>query len=276
METLRDKTLFITGASRGIGKAIALRAARDGARIVIAAKTETPHERLPGTIHSAAEEIEAAGGQAFALAVDIRFEDRVTAAVAQAVDHFGGIDILVNNASAIQLTNTPETSMKRFDLMHQVNTRGTFLCSQVCLPHLRRAVNPHILMISPPLNMETRWFAPHVAYTMAKYGMSMCVLGMAEEFRPFGIAVNALWPRTAIATAAVRNLLGGDDSVAHSRKPEIMADAAYAILRRDSHSVTGRFHIDEEVLREEGISDLRSYQVQPELAAEDLLPDFFL
>ena len=276
METLRDKTLFITGASRGIGKAIALRAARDGARIVIAAKTETPHERLPGTIHSAAEEIQTAGGQALPLAVDIRFEDRVAAAVAQAVDHFGGIDILVNNASAIQLTNTPETSMKRFDLMHQVNTRGTFLCSQACLPHLRRAANPHILMISPPLNMEPRWFAPHVAYTMAKYGMSMCVLGMAEEFRPLGIAVNALWPRTAIATAAVRNLLGGDDSIAHSRKPEIMADAAYAILRRDSRSATGRFHIDEDVLREEGLADLRAYQVQPEMAADDLLPDFFL
>ena len=276
METLRDKTLFITGASRGIGKAIALRAARDGARIVIAAKTETPHERLPGTIHSAAEEIQTAGGQALPLAVDIRFEDRVAAAVAQAVDHFGGIDILVNNASAIQLTNTPETSMKRFDLMHQVNTRGTFLCSQACLPHLRRAANPHILMISPPLNMEPRWFGPHVAYTMAKYGMSMCVLGMAEEFRPLGIAVNALWPRTAIATAAVRNLLGGDDSIAHSRKPEIMADAAYAILRRDSRSATGRFHIDEDVLREEGLADLRAYQVQPEMAADDLLPDFFL
>jgi len=276
METLRDKTLFITGASRGIGKAIALRAARDGARIVIAAKTEIPHDRLPGTIYTAAEEIEAAGGQALPLAVDIRYEDRVSAAVAQAVDQFGGIDILVNNASAIQLTNTPDTSMKRFDLMHQVNTRGTFLCSQACLPHLRRASNPHILMISPPLNMQSRWFAPHVAYTMAKYGMSMCVLGMAEEFRPSGIAVNALWPRTAIATAAVRNLLGGDDSIAHSRKPDIMADAAYAILRRDSRSATGGFHIDEDVLREEGISDLRVYQVQPEMGADDLLPDFFL
>jgi citronellol/citronellal dehydrogenase len=276
MQALRDKTLFITGASRGIGKAIALRAARDGARIVIAAKTETPHERLPGTIHTAAKEIEAAGGQALALAVDIRFEDRVTEAVTQAVDHFGGIDILVNNASAIQLTNTPETSMKRFDLMHQVNARGTFLCTQACLPHLRRGANPHVLMIAPPLNMEARWFAPHVAYTMAKYGMSMCVLGMAEEFRSLGIAVNALWPRTAIATAAVRNLLGGEDSIAHCRKPSIMADAACAILRRDSRSVTGRFHIDEDVLREESISDLRSYQVQPELAAEDLLPDFFL
>jgi len=276
MGTLKDKTLFITGASRGIGKAVALRAARDGARIVIAAKTETPHERLPGTIYTAAAEIEAAGGRALPLAVDIRFEDRVMTAVAQAVDHFGGIDILVNNASAIQLTNTSDTSMKRFDLMHQVNTRGTFLCSQACLPHLRRAPNPHILMISPPLNMESRWFAPHVAYTMAKYGMSMCVLGMAEEFRPFGIAVNALWPRTAIATAAVRNLLGGDDSIAHSRKPNIMADAAYAILRRDSRSATGAFHIDEDVLREEGLSDLRAYQVQPEIAADDLLPDFFL
>jgi len=276
METLSDKTLFITGASRGIGKAIALRAARDGARIVIAAKTETPHERLPGTIHTAAEEIEAAGGQALALAVDIRFEDRVAAAVAQAADHFGGSEILVNNASAIQLTNTPETAMKRFDLMHQVNTRGTFLCSQACLPYLQQAANPHILMISPPLNMESRWFAPHVAYTMAKYGMSMCVLGMAEEFRPLGIAVNALWPRTAIATAAVRNLLGGDDSIAHCREPAIMADAAYAILRRDSRSVTGHFYIDEDVLKEEGVTNLRVYQVEPELTADDLLPDFFL
>jgi len=276
METLKDKTLFITGASRGIGKAIALRAARDGARIVIAAKTEAPHDRLPGTIYTAAEEIEVAGGQALPLAVDIRFEDLVAAAVAQAADRFGGIDILVNNASAIQLTNTPETTMKRFDLMHQVNTRGTFLCSQACLPHLRRAANPHILMISPPLNMESRWFAPHVAYTMAKYGMSMCVLGMAEEFRPLGIAVNALWPRTAIATAAVRNLLGGGESIAHSRKPEIMADAAYAVLRRDSRTATGRFCIDEDVLRENGVTDLRPYQVQPDLAVEDLLPDFFL
>jgi citronellol/citronellal dehydrogenase len=276
METLKDKTLFITGASRGIGKAIALRAARDGARIVIVAKTEVPHDRLPGTIHTAAEEIASAGGQALPLAVDIRFEDRVTAAVARAVERFGGIDILVNNASAIQLTNTPDTAMKRYDLMHQINTRGTFVCSQACLPFLRKAANPHILMISPPLNMESRWFAPHVAYTMAKYGMSMCVLGMAEEFRPHGIAVNALWPRTAIATSAVRNLLGGSETIEHCRKPDIMADAAYAILRRDSRANTGRFYIDEDVLREEGVTDLRPYQVRPDLKPEDLLSDFFL
>jgi citronellol/citronellal dehydrogenase len=276
METLKDKTLFITGASRGIGKAIALRAARDGARIVIAAKTEVPHDRLPGTIHTAAEEIAAAGGQALPLAVDIRFEDQVQAAVAQAADRFGGIDILVNNASAIQLTNTPDTSMKRFDLMHQVNARGTFMCSQACLPFLQQASNPHILMVSPPLNMEARWFAPHVAYTMAKFGMSMCVLGMAEEFRPLGIAVNALWPRTAIATAAVRNLLGGDAAIDHCRRPDIMADAAHALLRRDSRTCSGRFYIDEILLREEGVTDFRPYQVRPDLAPEDLLPDFFL
>lgn len=276
MESLKDKTLFITGASRGIGKAIALRAARDGARIVVAAKTEVPHERLPGTIYTAAEEIEAAGGRALPVALDIRFEDRVAEAAARAADHFGGIDILVNNASAIQLTATPETPPKRFDLMHQINTRGTFICCQACLPFLRQAANPHVLMISPPLNMEARWFAPHVAYTMAKYGMSMCVLGMADEFRPEGIAVNALWPRTAIATSAVRNLLGGEESIRHSRKPAIMADAAHAILRRPGRECTGRFFIDDEVLKEEGVTDLRPYQVSPELAPEDLIPDFFL
>lgn len=276
MGTLKDKTLFITGASRGIGKAIALRAARDGARIVIVAKTDVPHDRLPGTIYTAAEEIEAAGGQALPLAVDIRFEDRVAAAVAQAVNHFGGIDILVNNASAIQLTSTADTTMKRFDLMHQINTRGTFVCSQACLPHLQKAANPHILMLSPPLNMEPRWFSPHVAYTMAKYGMSMCVLGMAEEFRSDGIAVNALWPRTAIATAAVRNILGGDQSIAHSRLPAIMADAAYTILCRPSRACSGNFFIDDVVLGEEGITDLRHYQVDPQMDVNDLLPDFFL
>ena len=276
METLKNKTLFITGASRGIGKAIALRAARDGARVVVASKTEVPHDRLPGTIDTAAEEIEAAGGEALPLALDIRFEDRVAEAVARAVARFGGIDILVNNASAIQLTATADTPPKRFDLMHQVNARGTFICSQACLPFLRQAANPHILMISPPLNMAPRWFAPHVAYTMAKYGMSMCVLGMAEEFRPAGIGVNALWPRTAIATSAVRNLLGGEASIEHCRQPDIMADAAYAVLRRPSRHCTGHFFIDEEVLREEGITDLRPYQVRPELAPEDLIPDFFL
>ena len=276
MHPLKDKTLFITGASRGIGKAIALRAARDGARIVIVAKTEAPHDRLPGTIYTAAEEIEAAGGQALPLAVDIRFEDRVAAAVEKAAAHFGGIDILVNNASAIQLTPTADTAMKRFDLMHQVNARGTFVCSQACLPFLEKAANPHILMLSPPLNMAPRWFAPHVAYTMAKYGMSMCVLGMAEEFRPAGIAVNALWPRTAIATSAVKNLLGGEAAMAHSRLPAIMADAAHAILRRPSRSCTGNFFIDDAVLQEEGITDLRPYQVDPQKDAADLLPDFFL
>lgn len=276
MGTLKDKTLLITGASRGIGKAIALRAAKDGARIVIVAKTEVPHDRLPGTIYSAAEEIEAAGGQALPLAVDIRYEDRVAAAVAQAVERFGGIDILVNNASAIQLTPTADTTMKRFDLMHQINTRGTFVCSQACLPYLQQAANPHILMLSPPLNMTPRWFAPHVAYTMAKYGMSMCVLGMAEEFRPFGIAVNALWPRTAIATAAVKNILGGDQSIAHSRLPAIVADAAYAILCRSGRACSGNFFIDDAVLREEGITDLRHYQVDPQKDVNDLLPDFFL
>ena len=276
MKTLKNKTLFITGASRGIGKAIALRAAQDGARIVIIAKTIKPHDRLPGTIYTAAEEIRAVGGEALPLAVDIRFEDQVEEAVAQAVSQFGGIDILVNNASAIQLTNTAETTIKRFDLMHQINTRGTFLCSQACLPHLRKAENPHILMLSPPLNMEARWFAPHVGYTMAKYGMSMCVLGMAEEFRPEGIAVNALWPKTAIATAAVRNLLGGDASISHSRRPSIVADAAHAILCRSSRTCTGNFFIDDAVLNEEGIKDLRAYQVDPELDVKDLLPDFFL
>ncbi len=273
---LAHKTLFITGSSRGIGKAIALRAARDGAKIVVVAKTSEPHPKLPGTIFTAAAEIEQAGGQALPLAVDIRDEAAVQAAVDKAVGHFGGIDILVNNASAINLSGTLETPLKRFDLMHQINTRGTFVCVQACLPHLQKSANPHVLMLSPPLNMEARWFGPHVAYTMAKYGMSMCVLGMAAEFREAGIAFNALWPRTAIATAAVRNLLGGDQAGRHSRKPEIVADAAYAILCRDSRSCSGQFFIDEEVLRAEGVSDLQHYQVAPEMAPGDLLPDFFL
>ena len=273
---LTHKTLLITGSSRGIGKAIGLRAARDGANVVIVAKTREPHPKPPGTIFTAAKEIEQAGGQALPLAVDIRDADAVQAAVDQAAVRFGGIDILVNNASAISLSGTLETPMKRFDLMHQINTRGTFVCVQACLPHLRKAENPHVLMLSPPLNMEARWFGPHVAYTMAKYGMSMCVLGMAEEFRAAGIAFNALWPRTAIATAAVRNLLGGGESVARSRKPEIVADAAYAILGRESRSCTGQFFIDDDVLREEGLTDLRGYEVDPDLAPEKLLPDFFL
>ncbi|HEY8555655.1 MAG TPA: NAD(P)-dependent oxidoreductase [Burkholderiales bacterium] len=273
MASLCGKTLFITGASRGIGLAIALRAARDGANIAIAAKTTEPHPKLPGTIYTAAKQIEAAGGRALPLAVDIRFEDQIAAAVERTVATFGGIDILVNNASAIYLAGTVDTPMKRFDLMHQINTRGTFACSQACIPHLKRAGNPHILNISPPLNMDARWFAPHLAYTMAKYGMSMCVLGMSEELRPHGIAVNALWPRTAIDTAAVRNLLGGEATVRGSRKPEIVADAAYAILTKDSRRCTGNFFIDEEVLRAEGVADFEQYACVP---GTPLVQDFFL
>src|ERR1700679_3894148 len=238
--TLRGKTLFITGASRGIGKAIGLRAARDGANVVIAAKTQEPHPKLPGTIHSAAREIEHAGGNALACVCDIRDEAQIAAAVKMAVERFGGIDVLVNNASAISLTGTVATPMKRFDLMHQVNTRGTFAGSQACIPHLMKAENPHILNLSPPLNMHAKWFSPHVAYTMAKFGMSMCVLGMAEELKPHRIAVNALWPQTVIATAAVQNLLGGDDVMKGSRSPDIVADAAHVILTPPSHEHTGR------------------------------------
>ncbi len=273
MADLKGKTLFITGASRGIGLAIGLRAARDGANVVVVAKTTEPHPKLPGTIFSAAAEIEQAGGRALAVACDIRDENAVAAAVARAVDTFGGIDILVNNASAISLTGTLETPMKRYDLMHQINTRGTFVCSQACIPHLRKAENPHVLNLSPPLNMETRWFAPHVAYTMAKFGMSMCVLGMAGEFAHEGIAFNALWPRTAIATAAVQNLLGGEASMRGSRKPEIMADAAHVILTRPSRAHTGQFFVDDEVLATIGKTDLSEYAIDPEA---DLLPDFFV
>lgn len=273
MAGLQGKTLFITGASRGIGLAIGLRAARDGANVAIAAKTADPHPKLEGTIHTAAEEIEAAGGKALACVVDVRSEEAVRAAVEETVARFGGIDILINNASAIQLTGTLNTDMKRFDLMHQVNTRGTFLCSKACIPHLKKAENPHVLMLSPPLNMEERWFSGHVAYTMAKFGMSQCVLGMAGEFRRDGIAFNALWPRTAIATAAVKNLLGGDAMVKKSRKPEIIADAAHAIFMRPAGDCTGNFFIDDEVLAAEGVSDLSGYAVDP---SEDLIPDFFI
>jgi citronellol/citronellal dehydrogenase len=271
--SLAKKTLFITGASRGIGKAIALRAARDGANIIIAAKTTAEHPKLPGTIYSAAEDIEKAGGKALACVVDVRDEAQIAAAVAEGVKKFGGIDILVNNASAISLTGTLETPMKRYDLMHQINTRGTFACSQACIPHLGKADNPHILNLSPPLNMEARWFAPHVAYTMAKFGMSMCVLGMAEELRPKKIAVNALWPRTAIATAAVQNLLGGDEAVAGCRTVEIMADAAHVILTKPSTSTTGQFFIDDDVLGSAGVTDLSRYAVTP---GARLVPDFFV
>ena len=257
--SLSGKTLFISGASRGIGLAIALRAAHDGANVVIAAKTETAHPKLPGTIHTAAAEIEAAGGKALPLAVDIRFEDQVYGAVERAVRQFGGIDILVNNASAISLTGTLQTPMKRYDLMMGVNVRGTFLCSQACLPHLKKAANPHILTLSPPLDMRAKWFAPHLAYTMAKYGMSMCVLGMAEEFREAGVAVNALWPRTIIATAALQVIPGAEAE--RGRTSEIVADAAWHILTRDSRSTTGNFFIDDEVLASAGIMNLSRYSV---------------
>ena len=273
MISLKGKTLFITGASRGIGKAIGLRAARDGANIVIAAKTVQPHPQLPGTIQSAAGEMEAAGGKALACAVDIRSEEQIHQAVKRAVETYGGIDILVNNASAISLTGTLATTLKHFDLMHQVNTRGTFACSQACLPHLLKSENPHILNISPPLNLQARWFGPHVAYTMAKYGMSLCVLGMAEEFRGSGVAVNALWPRTIIATAAVMNLLGGEPVARQGRKPEIMADAAYAILTRSSRQCTGTFFLDEEVLASAGVTNLDDYAVTP---GGSLMADLFL
>jgi citronellol/citronellal dehydrogenase len=271
MADLKGKTLFISGGSRGIGLAIARRAAQDGANIVIAAKTTEAHPKLPGTIWSAAEEIEAAGGKALPLTTDIRDEDQVMLAVEQAVERFGGIDILVNNASAISLTGTLETPMKRFDLMMGVNLRGTYLCSRACLPHLKRAANPHVLTLSPPLNLNPRWFGPHVAYTIAKYGMSMCVLGMAEEFRKDGIAVNALWPRTTIATAALQIIPGARPEA--GRTPEIMADAAHAVLTRSSRELTGRFLIDEEVLRESGVTDFSRYAVD---AREKLRVDLFL
>ncbi len=271
MSNLSGKTLFISGASRGIGLAIALRAARDSANVVIAAKTDSPHPKLPGTIHTAAAEIEAAGGNALPLVVDIRFEDQVYRAVEQAVAHFGGIDILVNNASAISLTGTLDTPMKRYDLMMGVNARGTFLCSQACLPYLERAANPHILTLSPPLDMQAKWFAPHLAYTMAKYGMSMCVLGMAEEFRQAGIAVNALWPRTIIATAALQVIPGAEPE--RGRTPDIVADAAWRILTRDSRSTTGNFFIDDEVLAAAGITDLTRYAVAKGMS---LKPDLFV
>ncbi|MCX7422697.1 MAG: NAD(P)-dependent oxidoreductase [Planctomycetia bacterium] len=271
--SLEGKTLFITGGSRGIGLAIALRAARDGANVVIAAKTSEPDPRLPGTIHSAVEEINAFGGHGLACVCDVRSDEQIQAAVTRTVETFGGIDILINNASALFLTGTLDTPAKRFDLVHAVNVRGTFLTSQACLPHLRHAANPHILMLAPPLNIEARWFAPHLAYSLSKFGMSLCVLGMAEEFRSDGIAVNALWPRTAIATAAVRNLLGGDDALRRCRKPEIVADAAHSIVSRPSRECSGHFFIDDDVLRADGISNLSNYAVDP---TTDLLPDFFV
>jgi len=272
--SLTGKTLFITGASRGIGKAIGLRAARDGANVVIAAKTAEPHPKLPGTIYSAAEEIEQAGGRALPLVVDVRAEEQVYQAVARTLETFSGIDILVNNASAIQKTGTLETAMQRFDLLQQINTRGTFLCSQACIPHLKKAENPHVLNISPPLNLDPHWFAPHVAYTIAKYGMSLCVLGMAGEFRQNGIAFNALWPKTSIWTAAMA-MLAGPEIEMKCRTVDIVADAAYVILSKPAREFTGRFCIDEDILRAEGISDFTRYR-HPDASEKDLRQDIFL
>ena len=271
--SLKDKTLFVTGASRGIGLAIALRAARDGANVVIAAKTAEAHPKLPGTIYTAAAEIEAAGGQALPLVVDVRDEANVQEAVQKAVDRFGGIDICVNNASAISMTGTLSTDMKRYDLMHQINTRGTFVTSKACIPHLKKAANPHVLMLSPPLDMSPRWFGPHVAYTMAKFGMSMCVLGMAEEFKSDGIAFNALWPRTGIATAAIQFALTGEEGLKHCRTPQIMADAAYAVFNKPSRAFSGNFLIDDTFLYDEGVREFDHYKVDP---ASSLMPDFFV
>jgi citronellol/citronellal dehydrogenase len=270
--SLSGKTLFVTGASRGIGLAIALRAAKDGANVAIAAKTAEPHKHLPGTIYTAADEIKAAGGAALPLIVDVRDEESVNAAVERTVDAFGGIDICVNNASAISLTGTLATEMKRYDLMHQVNARGTFLTSRACLPHLLKAENPHVLMLSPPLDMSPKWFGPHVAYTMAKFGMSMCVLGMAEEFKG-KVAFNALWPRTGIATAAIEFALRGEEGLRHCRSTDIMADAAHAIFNKDAKAFSGNFLIDDTFLAGEGVSDFDKYRVDP---SADLMPDFFV
>jgi len=270
---LRDRVVFVTGSSRGIGRAIALRAAADGAAVVIAAKTTEPREDLPGTIHTVAEEAERAGGRALAVKMDVRSEDDVEEAVNRAVERFGGIDAVVNNASAIWLADTPGTPPKRFDLLFDVNVRGTYVVTRACLPHLARAKNPHVLNLAPPPALESRWFAPHLAYTMSKYGMSLCVLGMAEEFRDRGIAVNALWPRTVIATAAL-TMLGGRVKPENCRRPAIVADAAHAILTRDAREWTGRFLIDEEVLREEGVTDFGRYAVDPDAPlADDLFLD---
>jgi citronellol/citronellal dehydrogenase len=271
--SLKGKTLFITGASRGIGLAIGLRAARDGANVVIAAKTAEPHPKLPGTIYTAAEDIERAGGKALPLVVDVRDELTVKQAIDKAAAHFGGIDIVINNASAISLTPSVATDMKRYDLMQQINTRGTFVVSKWAIPHLQKAANPHILMISPPLDMKEKWFAPHTAYTIAKFGMSMVVLGLAGELRSKGVAVNALWPRTVIATAAVQNLLGGDALMRQSRKPDIMADAAYAVFARPAREFTGRFLIDDTFLAENGVTDFDKYRADQ---TQKLAQDFFV
>ncbi len=271
--SLQGKTLFVTGASRGIGLAIALRAARDGANVAIAAKTAEAHPKLPGTIYSAAEEIEKAGGKALPLIVDVRDEANVLAAVARTVETFGGIDICVNNASAISLTGTEATDMKRYDLMNQINARGTFLTSKACIPHLKRSANPHVLMLSPPLDMNPRWFQGHVAYSMAKFGMSMCVLGMAAEYKADGIAFNALWPRTGIATAAIKFALAGDEGMKQCRTVEIMADAAHAIFEKKASEFSGNFLIDDSFLYAEGERDFDKYRIDP---TARLMPDFFV
>ena len=273
MNNLKNKTLFVSGASRGIGLAIAKRAAKDGANVILAAKTAEPHPKLPGTIYTAAEEIEEVGGKALPVVCDIRDEENVRNAVNKGLDHFGAIDICINNASAIQLTGTLQTDMKRYDLMNQINARGTFLVSKVCLPHLIKSDNPHILNLSPPLDMDPKWFGPHVAYTMAKFGMSLCVLGMAEEFRDEGVAVNALWPRTAVATAAIKYALGGDSIMNISRSPEIMADAAHVILTKNSREFTGNFCIDDNLLADNGVTDFSQYA---EVPFAELAPDFFV
>ena len=273
MSTLKGKTLFITGASRGIGLAIAQRAARDGANIAIAAKSAEPHPKLPGTIYTAAEDIEKAGGKALPLMVDIRFEDQVTEALSKTAETFGGIDIVVNNASAISLTNSQKTDMKRYDLMQQVNARGTFMVSKLAVPYLRKSANPHILMLSPPLDMKEKWFSGHTAYSMAKFGMSLAVLGLAGELRSSKIAVNALWPRTTIATSAIKNLLGGDSLMQASRTPEIIADAAHMIFCKPASELTGQFLIDDTFLWENGVREFDHYRVNPAL---DLMQDFFV
>jgi len=272
VSTLKGKTIFISGASRGIGREIALRAASEGANIVVAAKTKEPNPKLPGTIFTTAEEVKAAGGEALPIAIDVRFEEQVISAVEQAVSHFGGIDVLINNASAISLTPTLHTPMKRFDLMFSVNVRATFLCSQVVIPHLKKAANPHILNLSPPLNMNPKWFKNHCAYTMSKYGMSMCVLGMAQEFKGEGIAVNALWPKTVIDTAAIA-MLGGLVKKENCRKADIVAEAACSIIKRPSKECTGNFFIDEQVILQEGAKDLEQYAV---VSGQKLMPDLFL
>ena len=272
--SLKGKTLFISGASRGIGLSIALRAARDGANVALIAKTAEPHPKLEGTVYTAAQEIEAAGGQALPIVGDIRNEDQVIAAVAAAVERFGGIDVCVNNASAINLSPTEALDMKRYDLMQDINVRGTFVVSKACIPHLRQAENPHILTLSPPISLEPKWLGPHIGYTIAKYGMSLCALGFAAELRDAGVASNALWPKTLVATAAVQNLLGGDEAMARSRKPEIYSDSAYAIITRPSRECTGNTYLCEDVLTEEGVTDFSAYSYGG--ADADLAPDLYV